>query len=161
MLEINNLTKRKIETKNLTIICQAFLRQYKIAKAEVSLVFIANKKSQELNRIYRAKDKITDVLSFSNPDFKLNKDNFLGEIFINLTEIAQVDKYKLMFIEMGLDSFFFKKNKAKQKRYLLNFIFVHGLLHLLGFDDENEKERNRMLSLGADFLAANALKNQR
>ena len=159
MLEITNLTKRKVKQKKLINLSEAFFRKYKIIKAEVSLVFIADRKSRTLNNTYRFKNKVTDVLSFNNPDFKLNKDNFLGEIFINLEEVSRTHKYQEMFQEMDLELFFSKKTKLQQEEYLLTFIFIHGLLHLIGFNDEEEKGRRKMLKLGYDFLSSYSLKN--
>jgi len=159
MLEITNLTKRKVGQKKLINLSEAFFKKYKIIKAEVSLVFIADRKSKTLNNTYRSKNKITDVLSFSNSDFKLDKNNFLGEIFINLEEVSRTYKYQEMFQEMNLELFFSKKTKLQQEEYLLSFILIHGLLHLIGFNDDSEKERKKMLSIGYDFLNSYSLKN--
>lgn len=154
MLEVSNLTKRKISRSSLENLAQAFLKKYKIEKAELSLVFIGDKRSRALNKKYRKKDYLTDVLSFSNPDFKIGKDDFLGEIFINLAEVNRLKKYQAMFLE--LENFkvdkFLRSSKSTKKKYLLNFIFIHGLLHLIGFDDKRVRDRQKMLRLGATFL---------
>ena len=42
----------------------------------------------------------------------------------------------------------------------LNFIFVHGLLHLLGHDDETEKKRLAMIALGEKILEKYAQSNK-
>ena len=173
MLELNNLSKRKIKSRELVFLAENFFNYYKIKQAEVSLVLIGDKKSQELNKKYRQKNKATDVLSFLNPDFKLGKNNFLGEIFINLSELSRLKNYQPLFLELSKLSdskakFFLKsisyktlenndflktkKEKEKAYSYLLLFIFLHGLLHLIGFDDEKEKERRRMLEIGFNFL---------
>ncbi|MFA4942854.1 MAG: rRNA maturation RNase YbeY, partial [Patescibacteria group bacterium] len=41
---------------------------------------------------------------------------------------------------------------GKSRDSELFFILVHGLLHLIGYNDETEKERLKMISLGEDFL---------
>lgn len=154
MLEISNLTKRKFSGRDLENLAEAFLENHKIEKAEISLVLIGDKRSRTLNKKYRKKDYLTDVLSFSNPNFKIGKDNFLGEIFINLAEVNRLKKYQAMFLELedfGADKFL-RSSKSAQEKYLLSFIFIHGLLHLIGFNDERDRDRQKMLRLGATFL---------
>ncbi len=158
MLEINNLTKRNISSHNLGLIASDFLSNKKISKAEVSLVLISDTKFKELNDKYRSQDKVSDVLSFSNPDFNYGSDNFLGEIFINLQDIARVLKYEEMLGELGLNACDFK-DKESLKEFLLNFIFIHGLLHLTGLNDELEVERKEMIKVGYDFLKKSYRKN--
>ncbi|MBN2854224.1 rRNA maturation RNase YbeY [Patescibacteria group bacterium] len=173
MLEVSNLTKKKICRRSLKRIAEAFLEKYKTTEAEISLVLIGDQRSRTLNKKYRQKDYATDVLSFSNPDFKTGKDNFLGEIFINLNEVSRLKKYREMFLELeGIrkDKKFEEQKLAKrirefsslklsktarlaQEKYLLHFIFIHGLLHLIGLDDKREAERLEMLKLGFNFLA--------
>jgi probable rRNA maturation factor len=84
---------------------------------ELSLVFITSAKIRALNRIYRKKDKATDILSFP-----LSKTS--GEIFICLSETKkEAPKFDLTF-----DDF-------------LIFLFIHGLLHLKGMDHGATMER--------------------
>ena len=160
MLEVINLTKRKVCARSLRKIVEAFLKKYKIRDAEISLVLIGDKRSKTLNREYRNKDYSTDVLSFPNQNFNLGGNNslvganFLGEIFINLAELSRLKKYEEMFLELEevLGGKIFNGSRAAREKYLLHFIFVHGLLHLIGFDDKKEGDRKKMLLLGAKFL---------
>ena len=91
----------------------------------LSVVFVGEKRSRTLNRSYRNIDKPTDILSF-----EIDKNE--GEIFINL-ECAN-RKAKL--------------HKRDKKNYL-SFLFIHGLLHLKGFDHssrmESEEKKYRKL----------------
>jgi probable rRNA maturation factor len=86
-------------------------------KYELSLVFIGNKKSKELNKSFRGKDKPTNILSFP-----LSKSK--GEIFITL-DVA-------------------KKEAPKFGRNITNFVsflFIHGLMHLKGMSHGSKMER--------------------
>jgi len=72
MIEINNLTKTRIEEKRLKQAAEAALEEIKkplgLARgkeAEVSLALVGGKRMRALNKTYRGKDKPTDVLSFS------------------------------------------------------------------------------------------------
>jgi probable rRNA maturation factor len=76
----------------------------------------------ELNRRYRGKNRVTDILAFPN------KEIGLGEIVICLREVKKnAKKYGLTF----------EKELSK--------VLIHGILHLLGYNhEESEKEAERM-----------------
>jgi len=86
-------------------------------KYDLSLVFVSAKKIQELNKIYRNINKPTDILSFP-----LSKNS--GEILICKSET------KKMMAEFGrtFDNF-------------LAFLFIHGCVHLKGFDHGAKMEK--------------------
>lgn len=79
-------------------------------KYELSVVFVGPKEIQKLNLIYRNKDYATDILSF--PISKT-----AGEIFICKQKADQKSK------EYG-----------REKTNFLYFLFIHGLVHLKGFE---------------------------
>ena len=83
----------------------------------LSLVFVGKHRIQNLNRIYRQIDKPTDILSFSVSDT-------MGEIYI-CTEIA----HKKAIL-----------HGRTANKYLL-FLFVHGLVHISGYDHGTAMER--------------------
>lgn len=91
----------------------------------LSLVFVGDKKSKELNQKYRQKDYIPNVLSFL-------LENNSGEIFINLRQCKKECKN----FEMGY------------QKYVL-FLFIHGCLHLKGLDhgEKMEKAEKKYLKL--------------
>ena len=130
MIEINNTTKVKLDKKTIQKVTEKFLQAYKINKQDVSLAFVSDEKMHELNKQYRKKDKTTDVLSFSG------EGDFLGEIIINPKQIKRQAK----------------ENKNTFQAELI-FILVHGLLHLVGYDDETEKARLKMIKLGEKFIS--------
>ena len=134
-VEINNKTKNKIDSALIERVAEKFLKIYKKEKKEVSVVFISESAIQRLNKIYRRVNKTTDVLTFAGDK------KFLGEILINFKQIKRQAK------ELGVS--------AKKE---LIFILVHGLLHLLGFTDEAEKDRLEMIRLGENFIKKLKLK---
>ncbi len=83
----------------------------------LSLVFIGEKKSQQLNNEYRGKNKPTNILSFP-----LDKKS--GEIFITMG----VAKREAKSFDRKLDNF-------------TAFLFIHGLTHLKGYDHGDTMER--------------------
>ena len=122
MIEIIN-QQRKIKTepvqfqqfaeKAITIINEA-------KGKDLTIAFVSDKKIRELNKIFRDKNTVTDVLSFSyEPDQYdfLETDNFLGDIVISLEQAER------QAIENDLPFEF----EVKQ-------LILHGILHLCGYD---------------------------
>ncbi len=90
---------------------------------ELSLVFTDKKHSRNLNKIYRGKDKSTNVLSFPISDD-------MGEIFIDL----ETAKDEAPDFDMGFENF-------------VGYLFIHGVLHLKGLDHGEimDKEEKKLL----------------
>jgi probable rRNA maturation factor len=88
---------------------------------QVSLFLIGDRAMRRLNRLYRGKDRPTDVLSFSQIEGDLLlAPEILGDIVISLdTAQRQARRYGVTL-----------------KRETLRLL-VHGLLHLCGYDHEN------------------------
>jgi probable rRNA maturation factor len=86
-------------------------------KYQLSLVFIGDKKSQQLNNSYRGKNQPTNCLSFS-----LDKNS--GEIFLNL---KKAEKEALKF-GRKFDNF-------------VAFLFIHSCLHLKGMEHSSRMEK--------------------
>ncbi|MCX6737900.1 MAG: rRNA maturation RNase YbeY [Candidatus Parcubacteria bacterium] len=123
MIEINNLTNSLVNEKQFKKVgLKIFKAEGVKEKVDLSVVIVNRTKIKELNRIYRGKNKPTDVLSFNYSDKLKGLPKNLGEIVLCPLEInIDIDK------EIGL-----------------THIFIHGLLHLLGYDHENQKEAKIM-----------------
>lgn len=93
---------------------------------ELSLVFVDDLYIRGLNRKYRGVDAATDVLAFELRDSKIN-DVILGDVVIS------AETAKREAADRGL-SF-----QEEINRYV-----IHGILHLLGYDDENPRDMKRM-----------------
>jgi probable rRNA maturation factor len=148
MLAINNTTRQKINLKKTQAIGEEFLRVNKKSDWEISLAIVGDAAMRRLNRDYRGQDKTTDVLSFS-------VSNNSGEIIINIQEAKRVKKYGEMLGELGADRVRAGRGGnliAQSQDYIFYFLLVHGLLHLVGYDDKTDKERRRMLKKGKEFL---------
>ena len=125
-------SKRLRNSENFFIkICNAFPKKYKFSNKKVSLSLLLsnNKNIKKLNKNFRNKNKSTDILSFPfNKKIKISKNTYLGDIIISYNYL---DKPK----SQDLGSF-------KQKTIK---IFIHGFLHLLGFDHIKNKDYFKML----------------
>jgi probable rRNA maturation factor len=99
--------------------------------AEVSLLLTVDERIRELNRQFRGLDKSTDVLSFAQDDPQL-----LGDIVVSIeTAARQADAAR-----WPLES-------------ELALLAVHGLLHLVGHDDEDLGDAQAMETLTREILA--------
>ena len=89
-----------------------------LTEREVELIVTDNSEIQKLNAVYRHIDKATDVLSFPLEDVPHMP---LGTIIIS------VEKVKEKAAELG-----------HSEEDELTLLFIHGLLHLLGYDHETD-----------------------
>ena len=94
----------------------------------VSLILVKDPYMKQTNNLYRNKNYPTDVLTFDNPNYQ--KDKYLGDIFINVDACSRQAK------EYG-----------HTIRREINFLFIHGLLHCLGYDHQNIKQEKQMFDL--------------
>ena len=129
MIEINNQTKSRIDTALAKRTVENFLKHYRKTKYDVSIAFVGGQTMRKLNKQYRRKDRTTDVLAFSG------EEDFMGEILINYQQIKK---------QAG--------DFGNSPREELVFIMVHGLLHLLGYNDDTPKGRQKMEEEGTRFI---------
>ena len=112
-------------------ICNAFPKKYKFLNKKVSFTLLLsnNKNIQKLNKFFRKKNKPTDILSFPlTKKFRVSKQTYLGDIIIS---------YNFINKPKSLNTKLFKEKVIK--------IFIHGFLHLLGFDHKKNKDYIKML----------------
>jgi len=97
-----------------------------LKQAELSLAFVTDQTSHELNRQYRHEDRPTDVLSFPLADERCPA--LLGDVVISVdTARRQARQRKRAFVDE------------------LRALLIHGILHLLGYDHEvSDNEAVRM-----------------
>ena len=124
---------KRLKNKNIFFkkICKAFPKKYQYFNKRISLSLLLsnNKNIKKLNKNFRNKNKSTDILSFrSNKKIKISKNTYLGDINISYNHL---DKPKSQDLRL------FKKKTIR--------IFIHGFLHLLGFDHKKNKDYSKML----------------
>ena len=135
---IINTTKEKIDTSELDRVIKFACKHLKIENPLLNIVIVDNKKIREINRDYRNKDAVTDVISFAFEEVKdVNYEDirFLGEIYISYERC----------VEQAAD---FGHSVKREFCYLA----VHGLLHLLGYDHMNEEDKKVMRALEEEIL---------
>jgi len=126
-LEINNVAKIPIRSYFFVSITEKTLRKsgcgfLKRKKISLSLAIVRKAEIKKLNKTYRKKNETTDILSFAEykniQEIKAakGKELFLGELILCYDDIKEYAKRRGLVL---------KKELA--------IVFVHGLLHLLGF----------------------------
>ncbi len=124
----------KNEIKRLTVKILSLLKE---KNSNVDLVFVNDKDMRALNLKYRKIDRPTDCLAFpmrEGKDSQLNP-QLLGDVVIS------VDAAKRNAKSFGTDI------KDETTLYI-----IHGILHLLGFNDTDRKQRTRMRNLEENIL---------
>ncbi len=124
---------KKLKKKELFFkrVCSLFPKKYKFLNKKVTFTLLLsnNKNVKKLNKVFRKKNKSTDILSFPlNKKIKISKNTYLGDIIIS---------YNYLDKPRSQDLKSFKEKVTK--------IFIHGFLHLLGFDHKKNKDYSKML----------------
>jgi probable rRNA maturation factor len=139
-LEINVQIKRgygkSVSKKWLQLLAQAALAAEKVAPpVELGIVVTDDSTVRRLNRFYRGKDKTTDVLSFAltedaaDTDFITPSDGVsrLGEVIISYPRaVAQAEEH------------------GHSIEREIAWLLIHGILHLLGYDHQDDATEARM-----------------
>jgi probable rRNA maturation factor len=138
MININvvsetNLWNKRIKKKNIFFndLVSLFPKKYKFIKKRASLTILLsnNRHIKKLNKKFRNKNKPTDILSFpSEKNFNIKKSPYLGDIIIS---------YEFMNKPKNLDNLEFKNKVIK--------IFIHGFLHILGYNHIKVKDFKKMI----------------
>lgn len=131
--------------KMLDVAYQEVLRFYPplYAMGEVSLVFTDDASIQPLNASYRGQDKPTNVLSF--PQHDMYEGSFLKE-----PPSGDFTWGDIVFAHETIKREAQDQNKSFDHH--LVHLFVHGFLHLLGYDHEDSRESERMEGLEVTIL---------
>ncbi len=129
MLNIENLTQFTFDPKLLKAIAKS------LTSREIDLTLCYNNTIQQYNKEYRQKDQPTDVLSFPIASDIIDFNNSampLGSIVISINYVIQKAEE-------------FKHSEESE----LALLFIHGLLHILGYDHEKDsgemRERERLI----------------
>ena len=110
MIELDNRTSIDVDINALEAIAHSMTQK------EIELIITNSQEMQEINKAHRGIDKDTDVLSFPYEEMPMSP---LGSIVISSSHVQNKAK------ELG-------HNQSEE----LSLLFIHGLLHLLGYDHE-------------------------
>lgn len=117
--EALSINKRRVHS-----LISAIIEEYSLTITSLSISFINSKELRDINKEYLDHDYETDVITFN---YSRQKKNIDGEILISFEE-AKVNA---------------KRYNVKLGQELLRLV-IHGMLHLLHFDDKNEESKKIM-----------------
>ena len=129
----SNLWNKKIKKADIFFnsLTKIFHKKYRFIKKKVGLTILLsnNKNIKGLNKKFRNKNKATDILSFpSEKTINIKKSPYIGDIVISYDFINKPKTLSVLEF----------KNKVTK-------IFIHGFLHLLGYDHIKLKDFKVML----------------
>ena len=110
---------------------RSWARAALLTDAQVTLRVVGGREGRALNRNFRGKDYATNVLTFAYPDVK----PLSGDIVLCAPVIAKEAR---------------KQRKQIEAHYA--HLFVHGMLHLQGYDHDNRNDARVMETLEAEIV---------
>jgi len=124
-----------ISKKTLAQVARAAARREPKIKGVIEATIVGDKEIKELNHRYRGVNKVTDVLSFAWGEDRQVKSAVLGELFISYPQIVRQAK----------------DFKVSAREEFIR-MFVHGLLHLVGYDHVKSSQAKKMFALQEELV---------
>jgi probable rRNA maturation factor len=121
---ISNRQDEAVDEEGLRVLARDTLRAEGIERAELSVSFVDQDEIAGLHERFMDEPGPTDVLSFPLDDVDENEVRLLGDVVVAPTEAA--------------------RNNPSDPDSELRLLLVHGILHLLGYDHEDDGARTRM-----------------
>ena len=138
----NIINDETVDEEKLKLTCQQFMKEFDVADSELVVRLVSPKEIQVLNKEYRSKNQVTNVLSFSS-DIPLEiGETILGDVVICVDVVRE---------EAVLASKSFSDH--------LSHMAIHGILHLLGYDHDDLPSANKMEGIEIEFLNKIGVKN--
>lgn len=119
-IEINNLTLKKFNQNKIKEVIRKITKKIKLPFSDLGIAFVTESEIKKLNKKYRKKNRVTDVLSFNYKDS--------GEIVICLKQTEKQAKKA-------------KRSIAKE----LTILLIHAILHLKGYDHEKNERQTEIM----------------
>ena len=131
----NIINDATVDEEELKLTCQQFLQEFDVGGSELVVRLVSPIEIQVLNKEYRSKNQVTNVLSFSS-DIPLEiGESILGDVVICVDVVRE---------EAVLGSKAFSNH--------LSHMAIHGILHLLGYDHADLPSANKMEGIEIEFL---------
>ena len=131
----NIINDSNVDEDSLSKVCQDFLNENALEDSELLIRLVSPVEIQVLNKEYRDKNQVTNVLSFQSDIPDEVEESILGDVVICVDVVRE-------------EALFGNKKFADH----LTHMAVHGILHLIGHDHEDITSAYKMESIEIDFL---------
>ena len=138
----NIINDLNVDEDNLSKVCQEFLNENALEESELLIRLVSLVEIQVLNKEYRNKNQVTNVLSFQSDIPDEVEESILGDVVICVDVVKE-------------EALFGNKKFGDH----LTHMAVHGILHLIGHDHEDITSANKMESIEIDFLGKLGISN--
>jgi len=133
---VENTTRFRVSSGRICGIIQEVAHHYQISQEGVVLVhLVGTDRSRDLNKKFRKEDKATDILSFENPSFSEEPEQWLGQIILCPSIIERQ-----------------ARARSVSFRDELAHVILHGALHIFGHHHEQSKKAAARLQTTEDKL---------
>jgi probable rRNA maturation factor len=131
----NIINDPNVDEDNLRLVCQGFLRENSVEDSELLIRLVSPLEIQVLNKEYRDKNQVTNVLSFQSDIPEEVGESILGDVVICIDVVRE-------------------EALVSGKRFSDHLIHmsIHGILHLLGHVHSDMTSANKMESIEIDYL---------
>ena len=126
-ISYNHNFKFPLVKKNLKDYCRKVLDHNNYKSSLISLIFIDQEELREMKKLYFKEDAYTDVIAFN---FNKNEEDLEGELYLSLQMIENNASNYSVTLESEI------------KR-----VVAHGLLHLIGYRDDNDRDKAKMTKM--------------
>ena len=138
----NIINDSNVDEDSLSKVCQNFLNENALEDSELLIRLVSPVEIQVLNKEYRDKNQVTNVLSFQSDIPDEVEESILGDVVICVDVVRE-------------EALFGNKKFGDH----LTHMAVHGILHLIGHDHEDIKSANKMESIEINFLGKLGISN--
>ncbi|AXE61196.1 rRNA maturation RNase YbeY [Candidatus Thioglobus sp. NP1] len=138
----NIINDSNIDLDNLSLVCQKFMNESDIGESELLIRLVSPLEIQVLNKEYRSKNQVTNVLSFQSDVPEEVGEQILGDVVICVDVVREE---ALVGGKVFLDH--------------LIHMAIHGILHLLGHDHSDLTSADKMELIEINFLDKIGIKN--
>ena len=136
MVVIQNIINDiNVDEERLKLTCQQFMQESSVGDSELLIRLVSPLEIQVLNKEYRSKNQVTNVLSFQSDIPEEVGEHILGDVVICVDVVRE---------EAVVGGKTFSDH--------LSHMAIHGILHLIGHDHTNLVSANKMELIEIDFL---------
>lgn len=146
--------ERKIEEICQELVLLTKLKSLDKTELEISISLVSNAQIKKINAEFRDKDKPTNVLSFPALDEELIRE-------IGLKKLIKNDPYLFLGDIIIAYETVHKESLAQKKNFTnhLTHLILHSILHLIGYDHEDDEMAEEMEKLEIKILKKLNIKN--